>query len=455
MRFNHQIPSALRRGALGGRGVVRRVGPAWLTNFGAVTVNYGLLAVLLGLFAIVTGRVLGPSDRGVVVLFMTLGSMLMVAGSLGTNTYARVALVRTQNPLALRDYMGLVHVLAGFQILLAIAFGGAVLHFTHTLTGPLVLVLLAGYSMLNVVSYLMRDGLYAFGYNKQASRADPIAAGMQLLLVSALWVTRNVTLPNTLLVIAVGQTAEVVYLVLCYPRRGLRLIGRYRWALLTEQIVGGLPAMISNFGQTMLLRLDRILLGLFSTTAVVGIYSVAATSAEMLLLVPTAISQVIFHRVATGRQHLQKLTRLRVGNLGLAAIAAIVLVLIAPLFIDVVFGQAYHAAATPLRILAIAVIGMSAYLVDMACLNGAGRLRTASLVTIFGALIVTALDLTLIPAYAAVGAAAASAIGYICTAGYASNRLRRAARDSEPRTVAGDSANAANPPRLGPAPHAG
>jgi len=55
--------------------------------------NFGALALFLGLLAIVTGRILGPSDRGIVVIFMTLSSMLWVLGSFGTNTFARVRLV--------------------------------------------------------------------------------------------------------------------------------------------------------------------------------------------------------------------------------------------------------------------------------------------------------------------------------------------------------------------------
>lgn len=413
-------------------GLLHRAGRGWIANFGTVTINFGLLALLLGAFAIITGRVLGPTGRGVVVLFMTLGSILMVAGSLGTNTYARVALVRTEDRLRLRDYMGLVHTLAVVQLGLATVVGGAVLYLAHSLHGPLILVLLSLYSMLNVVSYLLRDGLYAYGHNIQASRADPIAAGMQLLLVIALWAGHHVTLRNTLIAIALGQTAEVVYVGACFRRNGRRLTARYRWSRLRDQILGGLPALISNFGQTMLFRLDRILLGLFSTTAVVGIYSVAATSAEVLLLVPTAIAQVIFHRVATGRKRLQDLTRLRVTNLVLAIVTGLVLVLVCPFMIDLLFGQAYHAATEPLRILTIAVVGMGAYLVDMACLNGSGRLRRASLVTTFGALLVAVLDLTLIPKFAATGAAIASAVAYILAAAFAANRLHHAARESAP-----------------------
>lgn len=445
---------AHRRAAGRGSGLLRRAGRVWIANFGTVTINVGLLALLLGVFAIVTGRVLGPTDRGVVVLFMTLASMLMVIGSFGANTYGRVALVRTEDRLRLRDYMGLVYVLAVLQLILAAVVGGAVLYLAHSLHGPLILVLLSLYSMLNVMSYLLRDGLYAYGHNTQASRADPTAAGMQLLLVLALWATHHVTLNNTLIAITVGQTAEVVYVAVCFRSHGRRLKARYRWSRIREQILGGLPALVSNFGQTMLFRLDRILLGLFSTTAVVGIYSVAATSAEMLLLVPTGIAQVIFHRVATGRKALRDLTRLRLANLGVAIVTAVVLALICPFVIDLLFGHAYHAATKPLRILTIAVIGMGAYLVDMACLNGAGRLRTASLVTTFGALLVTTLDLALIPGYAATGAAIASAIAYMLAAGYAANRLHSAAREPTAPAVQTPAVRRPVPSRPGPVPRA-
>src|SRR6266536_1087324 len=99
--------SAARRSA-----TAHRQQPGWLGRIGPVAVNQVALALSLGLFAVVTGRALGPSGRGIVVIFMTLSSLLMLIGSLGTNTAARVRLVARGQPLLLEHYLALVVVLS-------------------------------------------------------------------------------------------------------------------------------------------------------------------------------------------------------------------------------------------------------------------------------------------------------------------------------------------------------
>ena len=125
----------------------RRTGRTSGISLGAVTLNAASLAVLMGIFAIATGRVLGPSDRGIVVIFMTLSSMLMVLGSFGTNTFARVHLVSSTEPLPLADYLGLVAALAAAQLVISLVFGGVALWATDRLSKPTVLHLLVLYSV--------------------------------------------------------------------------------------------------------------------------------------------------------------------------------------------------------------------------------------------------------------------------------------------------------------------
>jgi len=238
-----------------------------LGSFGKVTINVAALALFLGLFAIVTGRILGPSERGIVVIFMTLSSMLMVLGSFGSNTFARVRLVAPEKPLALADYLGLIYVLALFQVVLSLVFGAIVLQATHSLVDRFVLALLMVYSVLNLLSYLLRDGLFAYGHNVTASRADAISSAAQLSLVLVFWLSVRLNLYLALVAVTAGQSYAVVYLSMRYRTFGLT--HRPHWALksLAMQIRGGCPAVVTNLGQSMIFRLDRVLLGLLATTA--------------------------------------------------------------------------------------------------------------------------------------------------------------------------------------------
>lgn len=394
-------------------------------SLGAVTVNVAALALLMGTFAIVTGRLLGPSARGIVVIFMTLSSMLMVLGSFGTNTFARVHLVSPKERLPLEKYLGLVGMLAFAQVGISSIFGGLAMWATDSLPNLMVLLFLVLYSVLNLVSYMLRDGIYAFGHNGRASRADPLAAALQLILVLAIWAIWGLTLDRALLVVTVSQAFCAAYLLLQFRRVGLPLTVSFSWKSCLHQIKGGLPALITNLGQTLIFRIDRVLLAFLATTAAVGIYSVAVTITEALLLIPISIGQAMFHRLASGRMQLQAMNRLRLGSLILSGVGATVLGLASPWLIELLFGRDYHLAVTPLRILLVGAVAMGSYLVDMACISAAGRLNSAAKLTLLGFILVGTFDLLLIPPYAMNGAACASAIGYVVMAISAAIRLRR------------------------------
>lgn len=399
-----------------------------LTAFGPVTVNLIAISLLLGTLAIVTARALGPTDRGVVVVFMTLTSVLIVAGSLGTNTFARVHLVSADSEIELADYIGITIVLSLAQLFIAFGIGWAALVATHSFGNGAVLVFLVAYSFLSISSYMLRDGLYAFGHSTRASRADAIGAAAQLVLVVAAWGLFGLTLDRTLAAITCGQSVELIYLTAQFRRRGLSLRPRHSRGKAWLQIRGGLPAVLTDLGRSFIFRLDRLLLGVFASTALVGVYSVGVTMTEALLIIPIGIGQVIFHRVASGRRSIDSLGRLRTGAVALSMVIGGLLFLASPWLIKFLFGEEYRAAVTPLRILVIGAVAMGSYVVDVACINAAGKLQSASLLTLFGFAVVIVLDIALIPAFGMTGAAEASTIAYIAMAVATIVRLRSVAR---------------------------
>ncbi len=426
-----------RRTGVHERKAARRMGRSSRAGLGAVTLNSAALALLMGIFAIVTGRVLGPHDRGIVVIFMTLSSMLMVLGSFGANTFARVHLVSVKKRLPLKEYLGLIGVLATAQFAISLIFGGLAMWATNSLPNFTVLLFLVLYSVLNVVSYLLRDGIYAFGHNGRASRGDPLAAALQLVLVLAIWATWGLTLDRALLVVTVSQACCAIYLLAQFRRVDLPLTVSLSWKSCLLQIRGGLPALITNLGQTFIFRIDRLLLGFLATTTAVGIYSVAVTMTEALLLIPISIGQAMFHRLASGRMRLEAMRRLRLTSLIISMAGAAVLGLVSPWLIELLFGREYQLAVTPLRILLVGAVAMGSYLVDVACMNAVGRLNSAAKLTLLGFILVGTFDLALIPPYAMNGAALASAIAYVVMAIAAAMRLRRISRRGESASTKG------------------
>ena len=384
----------------------------WVRHIGPVALNVVAIALSLGLFAIITGRILGPTDRGILVIFMTLSSVLMLIGSLGCNTSGRVRLVAQGRALDLELYLGLIIFLVFAQVLLSVGAGYLLLSATHSLPSPVVLVFFTLYSVLNLAGLMLRDGLSAFGHNAQATGADLVSAFSALALIVLISLLRGLTLKESLLCVVLGELAEFIYLLNRYKSHGMLVEPQYSRLSFQIQIRHGLPALVTDFGQAMVLRFDRLLLGLLASTAQVGIYSVAATLTEVMWIIPTSISQVVFHRVATAQVSVRQVRQLRLANLGLTLLGGGILAVIAPTLVHVLFGKAYEGAIQPLRILLIAALAIGCYRVDIACVSASDRLGRASSITTFGFALVVIGDFVLIPPFGLMGAAFASLIAY-------------------------------------------
>jgi O-antigen/teichoic acid export membrane protein len=407
----------------------------WAGQVGVVAVNQAALFLCLGLFAVVTSRALGPANRGVLVIFVTLSSLIMLVGSLGTNTAARVRMVAAENRLLLADYLGLAAGLLALQAVASVGLGAVVLSATHSLPGGYVLVAFAVYSVLNLACMFLRDGLYAFGHNAPASRADAVAAGAQLATVLVAFTIWHGRLVFALVAILVGSVAELGYLARRYAANSLSLRPRIRFSAWPADIRSGLPALVVHLGQAMTIRFDRILLGILASTGQVGIYSVAATMSETLWLIPTSIAQVVFHRVASAQTPVYRLRRIRIVNLALSVLGAGVLAVLAPSLVRLLFGEAYQGATAAMRVLLIAAVAVASYQLDITCVIASNGLRLASGITCAGFGAVLLLDLVLIPRSGPLGAAWASVVGYGLMAALSAvtvARLAAAGRRADP-----------------------
>jgi O-antigen/teichoic acid export membrane protein len=173
------------------------------------------------------------------------------------------------------------------------------------------------------------------------------------------------------------------------------------------------------------LRLDRILVGLFLSAAAVGVYSVAATATDLVALVPGALSQVLFQRIASRSVDRSTLNRARAYALLSSVAIAAALFLLAPLGIDLLVGPSFSGAVLPLRILLLAAVILSSYQIDAYALAARGQIGAAASATVFGLVVIVIADLILIPTHGIVGAAWASVIAYALMAASVGLVVRR------------------------------
>lgn len=388
-----------------------RAGASARDSVVVVAANNAASYLGLALMALVTSRYLGSEGRGVVVLFTTTESFCLLVAACGVNTVARVRLVAATDRLAMADFLGFAVVLAIVDMALCASVGTLVLDASGALVTPLVMPLLVALSGVHLAGYFVRDALAAFGHNNAATRADVIYATTQLVALLIVQVLAGLTV-NAVLVIVVAATAvQLSYLLITLRAQRLIAWPRFAWTAWWRHLRLSWPALGLTFGQAGAFKLDRLVLGLLTTPAAVGIYSVAATVGDLVSLVPLSIAQVTFSTVARDDNR-SRLLRLKRLNIAVTMIVVVVFLLAAPSIVHTVFGPAFADAVTPLLILLVAGIPTAIYHVNITAVTASGRIGAAAQAPAVGLIVCLLLDLLLIPPFGIVGAACASLVTY-------------------------------------------
>ncbi len=202
------------------------------------------------------------------------------------------------------------------------------------------------------------------------------------------------------------------------PRDLVRLLWRRPDRQVARDVIGyGTRGQVGGVITLLNLRLDFIILDALVGPAALGAYAVASKYAELLRLPGTALTWVTYPRLAarspeTAARHARSLVR---PTLLVVVAAAVPAILLAGPVIHLLYGDRFASAVLPAQILVLGMLVSGAAGVASGFLYARGRPGLNS--TAFGAglVVVTALDLLLIPAHHAVGAAVASTVAYLLT----------------------------------------
>jgi Membrane protein involved in the export of O-antigen and teichoic acid len=256
---------------------------------------------------------------------------------------------------------------------------------------------------------------------------------------SAVW-PQAVLLPLVILLLAGGWwlvTGALNVVALVTSTTAAHLVGYAVTDITWRRWVRGVPASLPSDWMTILrvraalpfialaglallnTRVDILILSSLSTASETGVYAVAVRITDVLLLPMTVINMVIAPSVTRlfrsgDRARLQQLlvSGARFALL-LTTIPAVLLLFFAPLLLTTLFGQAYIAAATPLRILTVAqLINTSAGSVGMA-LSMTGHEHTALRIGILSAALNLSLNLVLVTLAGGTGAAIGTALSLV------------------------------------------
>ena len=188
----------------------------------------------------------------------------------------------------------------------------------------------------------------------------------------------------------------------------------------------GLAGHVGTVFQSLNYRVDVFLVALLLSATDVGIYAVAVSLAEALLLLPNALGALVMQRAALDPSSVRatQLT-LRLG-LAVATVGGVVVAVVSVRLVPLVFGREFAGATAAILALLPGILALVVWKTLVNDLAGRG-FPTVKSVSAGLALVVTlAADLVLIPSFGIAGAAAASSAAYAAAAAVAAQHYRSA-----------------------------
>ena len=377
-------------------------------------------AVLSLVNVLIVARVLGAGARGEIAFLITVATMTgWVAGLSVQEANANLA----GSEPALRSR------LATNSLLLALVFGllaagavAAIVAVFPSVGGPVSHGLLAAslatvpVAVAKLYLQFLLQAEYAFGVTNVAWLSGPfVTATANGILATAGWISVETAFAAWI----VGQCLGVVIMTIAIATRSG--FGRPDRPLAGRAVGFGLKTHAGRLLSIGNYRGDQWILGAVSGSRELGLYSVAVAWAELLFYLPGVLTLVQRPDLVRATPAHAARTAARVFRIAvlLSAIAAVGLILAAPLLCTLVFGNEFSGSTNMLRILALGAVGVTA--IDLfpnaltaqrLPIHGTGGIAAAFFVML-------ALDVALIPPFGGIGASAATTIAYMVGGGVA------------------------------------
>ena len=382
----------------------------------SVASQVGLL--LAGLVAgVATARGLGPEHRGLLALATTIPSVLVVLAGLGAPVAASYLLAHGEARLRELGRAGAALALAGSAIT-ALALGVVLLTgvdrswFVDLPRSLLVLgCLLVPPTLLlaSLVALLRGSGRLAAASAVEAVQGL-VAAGLTVAVMVAGMGAAAVVWSQLVGVAAALGTSWAML-----RGDGLSLQPYASRGLLARMLGFGLRADLGNAMHLVGFRLDLFLVNAFVGTAALGVYAVATRLAELLFVLPYAVSLVVMPRGVLARRDGtgDETSALFTWTLVVSAATALLMALVGAPLVRALYSDLFATAYQPLLLLLPGVVAFGATNVLMNDVVGRGRPGAVSIVAAVGLVASVGLDVWLVPAHGVAGAAVASTVVYV------------------------------------------
>lgn len=379
---------------------------------GAAISAVGEVGVLLVGFvaSILIARYLGPADRGLLAIIQVVATIGVSLLGLGLPVAAQYQAARDTRLTG--TLIGNCLVIGAVLAVVAVV-SAAVL----VVVGPdlvdsppsnTVWFLAAGLVPLTLIDYLTSGLLAAHRRFKRQTTLIILGRCATVVMAIVLLVATDTGLAGALVATMSAQMVMVIGGLVVLVRGGVGvsrplLMASYRYGIRSE--IGSLLQLANA-------RLDLLVLSAFASRSTVGIYAIAQIVAELVGVVPNAISTAVMPVLSSGDGD----SRTSAGALRLNGTGSLIGVLgVAvggPILILGAYGDSYRDAVLPMLILLPGIWFLSAARVGGWLLRARGRPGLGSSLAAAEIVVMISADLLLIPPFGANGAAAASAVAY-------------------------------------------
>jgi O-antigen/teichoic acid export membrane protein len=385
---------------------LQRVSLTLITKIVLLVISFGL--------GILIARYLGPEGKGVYAVAVSIAAIGTQFGNFGlhaANTY-----FITKDKSLLGRIIGNTFWLSlggGFIITLIVL---AILYFNLQLVAgvPFYLIIIASlaipFSLLSLLGQNILLGMQRIkvfnGFEFGQALVNVIA--LTILLVLLKQGVFGVIMLSTLMVFFLS--IAIFRYLYGIEKRTLN----FDFGLFKQMARYGFKAYLAALFSFFVIRFDLLMVNYFLGNGETGVYSIAASAADIMYLIPISIGMILFPQVSKAMKGGWEFTRkVAWGTAGIMAAICILVGLIARPFITFFYGQVFAGAGIALLWLLPGIFTLSVNTIFMNFLAARGM----PLIVVISPFIALAanvlLNLTFIPRFGINGAAMTSSIAYM------------------------------------------
>jgi len=177
----------------------------------------------------------------------------------------------------------------------------------------------------------------------------------------------------------------------------------------------GVKGWFGNIAISANTRIDQLILGVVASAEALGNYSIAVMLSELIWILPIALGQVIYNRVAGDNNQAASLELAKKTHrimLSFLLLCTLLAALVGPYVIPFVYGSDFSGAILPFLVLLPGTLIMVSTKLLSKLFTASGHIAVTNKVQIISSIVSIALYVTLIPRMGILGAATAATIGY-------------------------------------------